>query len=179
MAEDVTFRPLRGFADFVAKVTIEEVHTDELTITNHPVEQGAAVTDHAFKNQARLSLQAGWSNSDPEADSDPTYVTQLYERLLALQSGRVPFDVYTGKRRYRNMLLQGLATTTSEKTENVLIVTATMREIITVTTQATTVPPNSVQSTPSKTGGVRAAGTKQLAPAPQANKSALAVLAGK
>jgi len=46
-----------------ASVTIEEVHTDELEITDHPVESGAAISDHAFKHPAEVTIRMGWSNS--------------------------------------------------------------------------------------------------------------------
>ena len=52
-----------ALAPFTAQVTIEEVHMDELVITEHPVEQGASITDHAFKKPAELLLRLGWSNS--------------------------------------------------------------------------------------------------------------------
>jgi hypothetical protein len=46
-----------------AQATIEEKHLDEMEITEHPVEQGAAITDHMYKLPARVSLQLGWSDS--------------------------------------------------------------------------------------------------------------------
>lgn len=72
--ESVLIRPFRGIygittadgkqlADIVAQATVEEHHMDELEITDHPVEQGAMITDHAFKRPAELTLKLGWSNS--------------------------------------------------------------------------------------------------------------------
>ncbi len=49
--------------DIVAQATIEEDHHDELEITEHPVEQGAAIADHAFKRPAEVTIKMGWSNS--------------------------------------------------------------------------------------------------------------------
>jgi hypothetical protein len=60
---DGTFLP-----DILAHATIEEEHTDNLEITNHPIEQGAAISDHAFKQPAEVRLQLGWSNSPNSAD---------------------------------------------------------------------------------------------------------------
>jgi hypothetical protein len=190
----VTFRPKRAIGSFSTYVTLEEQHSDELTITQHPVEQGAAITDHAFKNPAQLTIRAGWTNSsvaalgssvlsalggDVGALLRPSYVREIYDQLLQLQASREPFDIYTGKRRYQNMLMRSLATTTDASTENVLIVTASFQQIIIVETQATTVPASENQAQPQKTAPVQSAGTKQLAPAPQANTSALATIAGR
>lgn len=53
--------------DVVAQATIEEQHTDELEITDHPIQQGAVITDHAFKRPAELVLKLGWSNSPTDS----------------------------------------------------------------------------------------------------------------
>jgi hypothetical protein len=189
----ITFRPKRAIGSFSGYVTIEEDHSDELTITKHPVERSPTISDHAIKEPAELSIRAGWSNSSLTAlggallDTlngnfgallSPSYAEEIYQKLLALQATREPFDVFTGKRRYKNMLMRTLRTTTSVETENVLIVTATFQEIIIVQTQATTAPPASVQADPAKTSAVQSAGTKQLAPAPQANTDAIAKAMG-
>lgn len=46
-----------------AQAVIEEQHHDQLEITQHPVEQGASVADHAFRRPAEVILTLGWSNS--------------------------------------------------------------------------------------------------------------------
>lgn len=61
-------KPQRGFTgadgtQIVAHATIEESHTDELVMTDHPVEQGAVITDHAYVQPAEVVITAGWSNS--------------------------------------------------------------------------------------------------------------------
>lgn len=64
----LTHKPKRGFDDgsgslFVPDATIEEVHSDDLEITDHPVEQGTVISDHAFKRPSELIVTAGWSDS--------------------------------------------------------------------------------------------------------------------
>jgi hypothetical protein len=49
--------------DIIAPATIEEKHFDRLELTCHPIEQGAAITDHAFANPPEIFLRLGWSNS--------------------------------------------------------------------------------------------------------------------
>lgn len=56
-------RPARSIGPIVAQVTISERHEDTLEITEHPVEQGAAIADHAFKRPATVVITAAWSNS--------------------------------------------------------------------------------------------------------------------
>ena len=40
--------PFRNIGGIFPDVTTEEIHRDELQITQHPVETGAPVTDHCF-----------------------------------------------------------------------------------------------------------------------------------
>lgn len=46
-----------------ADVTIEEKHKDELKITEHPTEAGAAISDHVYKETPELTMKVGWSES--------------------------------------------------------------------------------------------------------------------
>ena len=59
--ETLLFTSRRQFAGIIPDVTIEEQHTDSLTITDQPVETGAAISDHAFKNPAEVTVKVGWS----------------------------------------------------------------------------------------------------------------------
>lgn len=169
----------------VFDVTVEEQHTDELTITDHPVEQGAAITDNAYKNPAMLVLQCGFSASgsvkgnlfsggagnpadvsNPLLDTGDAFIRKMYQFLLQIQIDRTPMTVYTGKRTYSNMLLKSIATNSSDKTEHSLPLTLVFREVILVQTSAVTVTTvQSLQSAPEETTPTVQTGTKQLAPA--------------
>lgn len=134
----------RNIGGFIADVTVEEMHSDELEITDHPVEIGADVSDHAFKRPATVLIRAGWSNSSPEADGDPNYITDTYEQFLALQASRQPFDIITGKRAYTHMLVKRLTTKTDQATADVLLLEIECREVILVSTQTVQVPGSTV-----------------------------------
>lgn len=162
--------PVRSLNGIIPDVTIEELHRDELIITEFPVETGAAITDHAYKRPAALQMRVGFSNSSAGAAG---YVQQVYQRLLALQSSRRPFAVYTGKRRYRNMLISGLDVATEKSSENALMVVVGLREIILTTTQsrsatgandAKPAEDRAKQGLPGTTDGVTDNGQKQLQP---------------
>ena len=45
--------------------TFDEVYEDELEITEHPVEAGAQISDHAYKRNMLYQLRCGWSDSSP------------------------------------------------------------------------------------------------------------------
>ena len=143
----VLFLP-RSIGGFVADVTVEEDHVDELSITEFPVEQGAAITDHAFKVPARCRILCGYSNSSLSSGGDPNYVRSVYDQFLQLQASREPFVIFTGKRIYQNMLIQRLHTKSDKDNEYVLMLDVECREIQLVQTQTTTVPPASSMKNP-------------------------------
>jgi hypothetical protein len=158
------FSPVRQFGTFHAYITLEEQHHDELVITDHPVEQGAAITDHAYKKPAEVTLTVAWSNSGLDAALSlqfGNYSSFVYDLLVKLQAQRIPFAVSTGKRKYQNMLIQSISVRTDEKTENCLIATVHCREVIIVQTTTTTLQPAANQSNPQKTAATANTGTKQ------------------
>jgi hypothetical protein len=152
----------RNIGGFVADVTIREEHEDELVVTENPVEQGAAITDHSFKQPARLTIDIGYSNSSAQSGGDPNYVNDMYAQFLQLQASRQPFDVITGKRQYSNMLITMLHTVTDEKTENALLLTVKMKEIILVNTQTVSVPPSGNMASPQDNGATQQLGQQSL-----------------
>jgi hypothetical protein len=118
------------------QVVVNEEHSDDLTITELPVEQGAEITDHAYKRPAELQMQVGWSNAwlsaHPGQGSD---VMALYEQVLDLQASRLPFQIFTGKRAYSNMLVASLRTHTDASLEFSFMADIGFKEVILVNTQ--------------------------------------------
>jgi hypothetical protein len=171
--QPVTIRSTRRFGDMQATVTIDESGSDELEITQHPVQRGAAITDHAYVKPASLSMKLGW-------DATERPLEETYQRLLDLQAEREPFVIVTGKRIYRDMLFKTIAVTTDKATERVLMVSASFQQVIIVDVVLTTVPPRAKQANPGKTGATTKAGAKQAKPedAPK-KKSGLRQLFGK
>lgn len=151
------FLPKREIGGFTATVTIDESHADELTITEHPVQQGADIADHAYKNPAELSITCAWADGDAP-------LSETYKKLLDLQDKREPFDVVTGKRAYKNMLIKALRVDTAAQTENILRVSMELREVFITALEVVSVPPRDKQKTPEKTQATQNAGKKQATP---------------
>ena len=176
VSDFVLITPLRSIGSFTANVTISERHNDELEITQHPVEQGASIADHAFKRPARVLIECGYSNSGFDAGFDPNYVKEQYNNFLNLQASRQPFQITTGKRLYTNMLIRSLDCTTDHKTENALLLRVDCQQILIAQTQVVTIPDSSVMANPQKTGATQNTGTQQLAPGTNFNAGAAAGL---
>lgn len=160
----ITIKPARKIGTLVPNATIEETSVDEVVITEHPVEQGAAITDHAYVKPATITIRCAWSNSAAAALFNPNYTTEIYTKLLKLKSDRIPFDVISGNRKFTNMLIRSITKTTDEQSENALMVSVVCQQVNLVQTQVINTSPNDQQAQPQKTGSVQNQGTKQLAP---------------
>ncbi len=173
--QQVAFSTGRNIGGFIADLTISEEHTDEVTVTDHPVEQGANVSDHAFANPVRVIIRVGYSNSSQNAAGNSAYVNQQYQNFITLKLARKPFSIITGRRNYSNMLIIGLALTTDPTTANSMILTVTCREVIMVQTQTATVPPADQHANPQATAPTVSGGTVTPVPAsPNVNTPFLA-----
>lgn len=153
----------RSIGTIIPDVVIEEAHRDALVITQHPVEKGTAITDHAFATPATVVIRCGFSNCSA---GDPGYARATYQEFLAWKRSRDPRDVYTGKRAYRNMLPADIAVHTDGRTENVLAITVLCQEVIIASTQTTgtgtdTTQGGANQADPANTGSVANGGAQQ------------------
>jgi len=156
--EPATLRPQRSIGGVTFDVVVEEQHEDTLEITEHPVEHGANISDHAFMKPASVTIRAGVSDGSGSIAGEKAGVS-VYEALQTLQKAREPFDIITGKRKYRNMLIETLSVLTDADSENALVVTADCREVIIVKTQTVSEPGR--HRNPAKTGGTANKGQKQ------------------
>lgn len=149
-------KPARMIGEIGVQVVITESSTDKLTITSQPVQQGASITDHAFKEPTTFSSTIYFK------DNLNLSLSKVYQSLLDLQISRVPFNITTPKRIYSNMLLEVLGQTTDKSTENCLSISFTAREVILVPVTTVQVP-RTQQKTPAKTGKTENAGKKSAA----------------
>ena len=144
-------------------IVVQEDHEDTLTITGHPVEQGAQVTDHSFVNPCSIVIQCLWSNTQAGLfDFSESYCIAVYQQLLNLQKSRQPVTIITTKRLYINMLISAITTSTNKETAYSLPVSLQCEQIIIVQTGATTLPPQDQHITPQQTAPVIDNGSQNL-----------------
>lgn len=168
----------------IPSVVISEKHSDTLEITEHPVEVGAAISDHAYRRPSEVVMQVGFAGGGSLLDLLDTTSYGLnvginpkvvYQNLLDLQNSREPFDVVTGKRIYKNMLIRAIEVTTDRTSENVLSAVLTLREVIMTSTTTKQVAAKADMSLGVNTSSVQDAGVKTPK---QASSSILNSLAG-
>ena len=148
-------RPTRKFGEISANVVIDESTNDTLTITKQPVQQGASITDHAYKEPTTFTSNILFSDNPAKS------LSKIYTELLELQNSRVPFTILTPKRVYPSMLISSLGMTTDKNSENILRINLQCQEVIIVKVSTTQVP-RTKQRNPGATGKTEKAGKKSI-----------------
>ncbi|MGR7548714.1 phage baseplate protein [Klebsiella aerogenes] len=157
----------------VPSVVVSEKHSDTLEITEHPVQTGAPVSDHAYKRPSEVVMEVGFAGGGSLLDFIDTSSLGLtlglspketYQQILDLQTSRIPFDVVTGKRLYSNMLIRAIEVTTDRTSENVLMAVLTLREVIITQTQQIAVADKADMKEGANTSAVINSGTKAAKP---------------
>lgn len=153
--QSILIQPKRQIGSIAVNVVISEEATDTLEITDQPIQQGAAISDHAFKLPTIFGMRASW-RVNTLGDSLAT----IYKNLLTLQNSLIVFTIITPKRIYPNCLFKTLTQVTDKTTENCLMVTMNFKQIIIVPVTTSTAARIN-QSNAGLTGATQAAGQKQ------------------
>jgi hypothetical protein len=115
-------------------------HTSKLNITEHPVETGANISDHAFVEPAELVIEIGMSDTAKSivkgqfTDGKSRSVT-AYKLLKELQAQRIPLQIHTRLSNYKNMLIETISVPDDYRTQYSLKATVTFKEILIASTK--------------------------------------------
>jgi hypothetical protein len=118
---------------------LEASHVSKIKITEHPVQTGASISDHAYLEPKELIMKIGMS--DTAKSIVPGQFTGGWSRsstafkvLRELQALRIPLQVLTRLGVYKNMLIEVISTTDTLNTLFGLVAEITFKEIIVVKT---------------------------------------------
>jgi hypothetical protein len=129
-------------------------HVQEVRITDHPVQNGASISDHAFLLPARLILEIGMSDvmqsySNGQYSGGNSRSVTCYQQLLQIAGLRIPFTLTTRLNTYQNMLIESIHAPDDAKTWHGLRARVQFRQVIlgTVTQQTQSARPDQTSST--------------------------------
>lgn len=121
---------------FDAVFSVDTEHS--LTVTQHPVQTGANISDHAFVNPIRMTMQIGVSDAmayrtgaDYGGDGS-TKSVQAYRLLCKLQELRIPMQVVTRLNTYQNMLIESIDVSDDVSTLCALKATVNLVQVLVV-----------------------------------------------
>lgn len=113
----------RAIGPVAVNVVLSEAHESRLTITRNPIEAGADVTDHAYIEPKRLTL-----------DFADAGAALTFAALVQFQESRVPFTAVSGLYVYTNMLIESLTADRDPGTALILRGRAVLSQAILVET---------------------------------------------
>lgn len=119
---------------------LKTTHTSRLTITQHPVQTGSALTDHAYLQPRELIMEIGMSEVAksyvPEQfKGGYSRSVQAFNILKDLQSMRIPIQIHTRLGLYNNMLVEIISAPDNYETLYGLKCTVSFREALVAVVQ--------------------------------------------
>lgn len=100
-------------------------HTSNVTVTEHAVQTGAAISDHALIEPQEVSLEIGMTDTIGGDGSS----ARAYQQFLSLMRKRQPCTVVTRIGTYQNMVLTSISTPDDYTTAYGLRATLAFKEV--------------------------------------------------
>lgn len=120
----------RSIGPIPVDAVISEVIESRLRITELPVEFGADITDHAYLEAKRITIEGIIGGALNRTSSGGRAVAVAgYQALKSLQASRVPFTLVSGLDVHRNILIESISAERDKDYSMVLKFTAELREI--------------------------------------------------
>lgn len=164
---------------------VSEEHASESQITDHPVEEGADITDHVRRQPRRLVVN-GWFSNHPIlklasenaqgiAGGDPqTRAQDAFAELERIKDAGTLVAVRTTLKTYESMIITSLSAPRDARRGSTLDVTIGLREIVTATTELVE-PPEPVVQSKKPRQNVGRQQTRESPPENEAKQQSLAV----
>lgn len=107
---------------YVFDAVLNAAHDQSLHATQHPVQTGASISDHAYILPATLVLEIGMSDAMDAFSSPSTWTgnasksVSAFQTMVALRNARIPVSVTTRLFSYTNMLIRSVKAAENHKT---------------------------------------------------------------
>ena len=110
-------------------------HSLHTVITSHPVQNGANISDHAYLEPARVTMEIGMSDVGSSTIfgqfmANSSKSKAAFEALLKMREKRLPVDISTRLKSYKNMMIEDLSFPDDINTFYGLRATVSMRQVI-------------------------------------------------
>lgn len=114
---------------------IKENHTGSVRVTEHPVQGGANISDHAYNLPDKLTLEILVSDSVEsivagQFSGGETKSISAYEVIRKLKEKRALVSVRTRLHYYTNMIIENMTTSDDYKSANSLRCTVSLRQVM-------------------------------------------------
>lgn len=120
---------------------VREQHELKSTLTDHPVETGANVTDHSRPEARSVTLEIVQSNTPLDGADGSDRARALWRRFVDLWQNPKLLTLYTARDFYPSMAIESVSSTVDAKTSQALVCTVTFKEIRVVQNKFTRIVP--------------------------------------
>ena len=114
-------------------------HSANATVTQHPVQSGASIADHAYMEPDEVSVEIGMTDAAANISGGASHSVNAYAQLRALMELREPFTLITRLRTYQNMLITSISAPDDYKTMNALRASIYFQQVKVVSVSTVTV----------------------------------------
>jgi len=150
---------------------LQAEHSQVVTVTHHPIQSGAAVSDHAFVDPVELVLSVAFSDvvdryNDTDYMSDTSKSISAYQTFLDLQAKLLPLTVVTRLRQYDNMVLTEVRAVEDASTITGLRCQLTFTQIVMAEVSTSTVEVPVISQRPDQSEGTNEGTKTTVEPSP-------------
>lgn len=98
------------FGNFVFDAVFSTDHSANLTVTQHPVQSGASISDHAYMEPDEVSIEIGMTDvASDVASAGTSRSVNAYTQLRAIMEQREPVTLITRLKTYQNMIITSMS----------------------------------------------------------------------
>lgn len=111
-------------------------HESSLTITSHPIQDGANVSDHAYMEPLEVTFEIGMSDVMSDISGFDSFIgdnsrsVSAYKTLKKLQEERLPIKIVSRLWTYENMLIENISAPEDKTTTYGLKATVSLKQIL-------------------------------------------------
>ena len=162
-----------SMGDFVFDAVFSTEHHANLVVTEHPVQSGASIADHAYMEPDEISLEIGMSDTGGEGRS-----VRMYQMLKQLMMRREPMRVVTRFENYENMLIMSMSAPDNYETMHAFKASLVIKQVkivsvATVQVQQTVSASKTPETEGSGSGSASGQSQQQSAPAAKETKASV------
>ena len=110
------------------------------TITDYPVEQGAAATDHAQPNPEELRITVGVTDTPLTGAAQPGASAQAYDTLDQLRRRPQLVRVITSRRSLSNLVLSQVSAPYNDRSGRAILIDLSFKRVIVTQTTTAAIP---------------------------------------
>ena len=125
--------------------SISQTHTRSASVTDHPVESGADVSDHIRVDPIRVTVNGIVTATRLGQQGDTTKEIEAWATLEGLLEAKTPITLVTSLRTYDSMVLVSCSTSREKSLAHAIAPQLEFRQVRIVKSQTVTLPPEQIR----------------------------------